>query len=541
MHPAEIAGALREIAVYLELDGDRYRARAYQRAADSISGLQDVSRLVAEGRLTELPGIGDSLARLIAEIDATGQVAMLDRLRARWPATVVELARLPGVGAAKARILHEALVPADLDELARMCDLGRVRALAGFGRVSEARLRDAIRARHTTRPQLLLPRARELGEALAAHLRAAPAVREVAVCGAARRWVEVVDRIVLAVATTDVAAVRDRLHGHPLASQCDLVCAPPVRFGAAMVIATGSDAHVAALRARAGGLGTELEAIDAADEAALYRALGLPLLPPEVRDGTDELDGGDLSDLVTLADITGAVHCHTVHSDGRNTIEEMAIAAERRGLGLLTITDHSATASYAGGLGADELRAQRDEIALVQRRVGIRVLFGTEADILKDGELDYPAELAGDLEVVIASVHQRHKLDEDGMTRRLVTAMRQPIFKIWGHALGRLLLGRPPIAVRFDEVLDAIGESQAAIEINGDPHRLDLDPERARQARARGIQFVLSTDAHSVRQLDYLEYAVGMARRARIRKREVLNARPPDELARALSPRGRAG
>ena len=551
MDPTGIAAALREIATYLDLEGDRYRARAYARAADSLQAGPDVPRLLAEGRLTELDGVGESIARVIGELAATGATGVLDRLRARWPAMIVELARLPGVGAPRARVLHQELAPADLDELAAMCDLGRVRALRGFGKVSEARIRDAIRGRHLRGNAMRLHLARDLAGSLAAHLRGAPAAREVVIAGAVRRWLEVVDAIALAVSTTDPDAVRERLRGHPMVTsleearpglavgrlatglRCELHTAPPERFGAALVIATGSEAHLAALRAR----GVDLDAIAAADEAALYRAAGLPAIPPEVRDGTDELSGDDFADLISAADLTGAVHCHTVYSDGRNTIEEMAAAAAARGLAFLTITDHSASASYAGGLTADRLRAQGEELAAVQRRAGVRLLHGTESDILRDGALDYPLELLGELDLVIASVHQRHKLDQDAMTARLVTAMRQPVFKIWGHALGRLVLGRPPIDVRFEEILDAICDSPAAIEINGDPHRLDLDPDRARQAQRRGVKFVLSTDAHSVRQLDYADNAVAMARRARIRKADVLNALPPDEFARQVKPR----
>ncbi len=314
--------------------------------------------------------------------------------------------------------------------------------------------------------------------------------------------------------------------------RCELYLAPPRRFGWAWIRATGSPDHVELLRVRAGGL--DLATLDAATELEIYRAVGLPYLPPEVRDGTDEL-AGDFSELLELADVTTAFHCHTTYSDGKDSIEAMARAAADLGMRAITITDHSAAATYAGGLGADQLRAQAVEIAaLVDPEV--RILRGTEADILADGSIDVPPELVGELDLVIASVHQRYKLDEDAMTQRLVTAMRQPFFKIWGHALGRLVMRREPIKIRFDEVLDAIAESRAAIEINGDPHRLDLDPIRARQAAARGIPFVVSSDAHSTRGLGAVRFAVAMARRARIRKSQVLNALPPDELAARIAP-----
>jgi len=286
-----------------------------------------------------------------------------------------------------------------------------------------------------------------------------------------------------------------------------------------------------------------MDIFEAADEQHVYQALALPFMPPEVRDGTDEvkagLAGDTFSDLITLDDITAAFHCHTTWSDGKASIAAMAQAAAELGFEAITITDHSAAASYASGLTLDGLRAQHAEIAALEAPEA-RVFRGTEADILADGAIDVPPDIIGELDVIIASVHQRFQLDEDGMTNRLITAMRQPFFKIWGHALGRLVLRREPIKVRIDDILDAAAESRlCAIEINGDPHRLDLDPINARKAAARGLSFVLSSDAHSVRGLSMVQYAVAMARRARIRKSQVLNALPPDELAEVIRPRAR--
>ena len=294
------------------------------------------------------------------------------------------------------------------------------------------------------------------------------------------------------------------------------------------------------LRKRADDRGMSMQILEASDELHVYRALHLPWIPPEVRDGTDEVTaaaaGDDFLDLITLDDLTAATHCHTTYSDGKNTVAEMVRAAAELGFDAITITDHSAAASYASGLDLERLRLQAAEIAgLIEPEA--RVLRGTEADILEDGGIDVPPAMIGELDLIIASVHQRFSLDEDGMTRRLVAAMRQPYFKIWGHALGRLVLRREPIKVRLDEVLDAAAESKCAIEINGDPHRLDLDPINARKASARGIKFVLSSDAHSTRGLSASRFAVAMARRARIRKHQVLNALPVDELAAAIRPR----
>jgi DNA polymerase (family 10) len=233
------------------------------------------------------------------------------------------------------------------------------------------------------------------------------------------------------------------------------------------------------------------------------------------------------------------VHCHTVYSDGRHTVEQMARAAEALGMKYLTITDHSPTASYAGGLSIDRLQAQWEEIARVQESVRVKLLRGSEVDILADGALDYPDRILEQLDIVIASVHQRFRLDAEQMTRRLTRAMAHPCFKIWGHALGRLVLSRPPIECRVEEVLDVIATSRAAVEINGDPRRLDLPPQWIRAARERGIRFVISTDAHAVADYRNLRFGVDMARRGWVRRGEVLNVLGASAFARAVSPAGR--
>jgi DNA polymerase (family 10) len=381
-------------------------------------------------------------------------------------------------------------------------------------------------------------------------------VKQVEIGGPVRRWCEVIDHLAYAVASDQPEAVIARLANYGLVTSVDrehvpvigfmasglraeLYIVPSARFGWAHVQATGSREHVQLLRERAAARGMNLDIFEAVDEQHVYQALALPFLPPEVRDGTDEitaaLAGDKFTDLITQDDITTAFHCHTTWSDGKASVAEMAQAAAELGFQAITITDHSAAASYASGLDLAKLREQHAEIAGLPRTEA-RILRGTEADILADGQIDVPPELIPELDLIIASVHQRFKLDVDGMTNRLVTAMRQPFFKVWGHALGRLVLRRDPIDVRIDDVLDAIAESPAAIEINGDPYRLDLDPVNARKAKARGIKFVLSSDAHSIRGLEAIRFAVGMARRARLRKSDVLNALPPDELAAAIRP-----
>jgi DNA polymerase (family 10) len=436
-----------------------------------------------------------------------------------------------------------------------------VRAVPGFGERSERALLAALDRPppSATPPMLRLVDAMRLVKSLQGWLRAAPGVVAVEAAGGIRRWQETVDAIVLAVATRDVAAAVASLARHPLVSEIRteeprclrgmLVSGMPLevhvgsaeRFGSLLVRATGTDAHWRSLDARAAVHGVPFECVPASEEESVYAALGLPWVPPEVRDGTDELDAAaahGFDELVAHGDVRGAVHCHTNQSDGAATVEEMARAAEALGLGYLTVTDHSQSAGYARGLALDRLRRQWDEIDAAQQCTSVRLLKGTEADILADGALDWPDAVLERLEVVIASIHQRHGQDEERMTRRLVRAMRLPVFKIWGHPLGRLLLRRDPISCRLDEVFEAIAESPAAIELNGDPYRLDLPPELARRARRLGIRFVLSSDAHSTGGLRAFENAVHMARRARLTRADVLNCLPADAFAAAVRPVG---
>ena len=545
MEPATIGAMLREISVYFDLDGDRHRAMAYDRAARSIEAANGLHRLLDEGRLEELPGIGPSIARVVGDLARRGSSTVLEKLRQKWPSVIVELAQLPSVGVLKARKIHDALNPADLDAVAALAKAGALRELPGFGKVSEQKILKSIEERASKGTRSIHVDAEEHARSLAGYLRDDPAIARVEIAGQVRRFCEVVDHLSFAIATTRRDAVLDRLRSHGLVTSidnsgeivtarladgmiCELHLAEPNKFGWAFIVATGSPEHVAKLRPAEG-----------TEEIDVYRANDLPWLPPEVRDGTDECSGDDFTDLVALEDITCAFHCHTTYSDGKDSIEAMARAAGALGMRAITITDHSAAASYAGGIGADGLRAQHAEIDALQPDAPVKILKGTEADILADGTIDVPMEVLDELDLVIASVHQRYKLDVDGMTNRLVTAMRQPFFKVWGHALGRLVLRRDPIAVRLDEILDAITESPAAIEINGDPYRLDLDPINARAAAARGIPFVLSSDAHSTRGLEAVRWAVAMARRARIRKRQVLNTCAPEELAERVRPRAR--
>jgi DNA polymerase (family 10) len=266
----------------------------------------------------------------------------------------------------------------------------------------------------------------------------------------------------------------------------------------------------------------------------------MQFIPPELREDVGEIEAaltGKLpEDLIALEDIQGMVHCHTTYSDGVNSVAEMAQAADAMGMKYLTITDHSPTAFYAGGVKPDRLKQQWDEIDEVQETVKVRLLKGTESDILADGSLDYPDNILEKFDVIVASIHSRYKMNGEQMTKRILKAMRQPVFKIWGHALGRLIERRPPFECDVEKILDAIAESRAAVEINGDPYRLDLEPRWVREARKRKIRFVVSVDAHSTGALNNVRYGVSIARRGWVRKSEVLNTRGVKQFMTAVRP-----
>jgi DNA polymerase (family 10) len=565
-----VARALREIGMLLEVKGENpFKVRAYETGARALEDMEeDLAALVAGGRLRELRGVGEALAKKIEELHGTGTTPLLDRLRGELPRGILELVRVPDLGPKKIAALHEALGIGSLAELEAACRAGRVRGVKGFGEKTEARILENLGRLASTETRTLLSDALDLADRLVRHLRDGGAAR-VELAGSARRMKETVADLDLVASSADPSGVAARLASFPsvvevlaqgetkttvrLASglQVDLRIAAPEDHATALHHLTGSKAHHVKLRGLARERGYSLSEyglarldggapVKVATEEALYAALGLPFIPPELREDEGELEAAERGtlpdDLVRLEDVRGMVHCHTVWSDGRATVEEMAAAADALGMEYLTITDHSPSAHYAGGLDVDRLRRQWDEIAAVQERVRVKLLRGTESDITEDGALDFPDAVLEQLDVIVASVHSRFKMDEARMTERLVRALRLPVFKIWGHARGRLLLEREPFECRMEEVLDALAASPGAVEVNGDPHRLELEPRFLRLARERGIPVVLSVDAHSTAALGYLRYAVGTARRGWVRRGEVLNTRGAPEFARAVRP-----
>ncbi|HEX9544184.1 MAG TPA: DNA polymerase/3'-5' exonuclease PolX, partial [Pyrinomonadaceae bacterium] len=561
-----IAAALQEIGTLLELKGGEYfKARAYRNGARAVVELsEDVGRLIKENRLTFVKGIGYALAKQIEELYTSGESSFLTNLRAELPPGIIELANVPGLTVKKVAQLHDVLGITTLEQLKAAAAAGKVRDVKGFGAKTEQKLLEAIAGHKNQERRIHLHHARRAGERILEYLGTAPGFVEGELAGSLRRSKETVSEIIVVASAKTPNKLIDRFVGFPLVTQvveqtpqycsailsegfkATLFAVKPEEFPAVLLQATGSEAHlkkleqvaakqklrltargVEKLRRGPAGNKTRAQVIRTKSESEIYDRLGMQYVLPELREDEGEIEAASKGmlpeDLVTTDDIRGMVHCHTTYSDGKHSVAQMVYAAEAMGMKYITITDHSPTAFYAGGVKIDRLQRQWEEIEQVQEQTKIKILKGTESDILKDGSLDYPDWILEQFDVIVASIHSRYKMNEDQMTRRVVTAMRQPVFKIWGHALGRLIEKRPPFECRVEEILDVIAESRAAIEINGDPYRLDMEPHWLRKARERKIKFVISTDAHSTGALDNVKYGVGIARRGWVRRGEVLN------------------
>jgi DNA polymerase (family 10) len=507
--------------------------------------------------------VGPAIAQKVAELVKTGRSETLEALLEAYPPGFLSLLALPELGPRKAAALWEMLHIGSIAELEQACKDGRVRGLKGFGVKSETKILEGIaRAAQGGDRRLLgdvLPRA----EALLRYLRTLPEVQRSAVGGSIRRFAETVADVDLVVSTSapekvlehfathpDVAEVRGRgetgcsvrLRSPPL--QVDLRVLPDEDFATALHHFTGSKAHHIRLRGRALERGLKIsewgvlrgeEKLPVPDEAALYRLLDLPEIPPELREDAGELEAAEAGKLpsafLELQDIRGLVHSHSTWSDGKASLEHMAKEAKARGFEYLTVTEHSAAASYAGGLTPERLQQQWAEIdRLNQALHPFRLLKGLEVDILREGTLDLPDALLEQLEVVIGSIHVRHGLDEEGMTRRVLAALDHPCLDILGHPTGRLIHEREPYALRMGDVVTKAAQRRVALEVNGNPHRLDLKAEHVRQALQVGAQLVASVDSHSVPELDHLRYAVGTARRGWATRADVLNTHSADAL-----------
>jgi len=563
MERVRAAHVLEQIAAFLELKGEnQFRVRAFRSAAKSVRGLQvDLRTALADGTLAATKGVGPATLQILQELADTGRASILEELREQIPPGLVEMLRIPGLGIAKIRQIHELLDVDSLPELEAAARDGRLARLPRFGpRTAENVLKGIAFLRQATGLRLL-----HHADAEAAALRLAlarlPGVIDVAVAGEVRRRMETVRELVHVVvaevtpselfrrlsvmpgidefAGQDERGVTLRFAG---GSSAQVLVTAPVNAGAMLVTATGSDGHLRELAEHAAARGSSLRGaalwqgsrfIPTPDEAALYGALGLPWIPPELREGRGEVAlaaAGALPRLIERSDLAGFLHCHTRYSDGSNTVREIALACREAGYAYVGITDHSAAAAYAGGLSPGDLERQADEIDAVNAELdGIRVLKGIEADILQDGRVDYDEAVLARLDFVIASVHSRFNMGRDEMTRRMLAAMDNPHLTIIGHPTGRLLLARDPYPVDLDAVIAKAAATGVALEMNADPHRLDLDWRHAAAARAAGAMISIGADAHNVAGLENVDSGLAMARKAGLGPADILNARPVDD------------
>jgi DNA polymerase (family 10) len=570
---AEIAAALEELGVLYELDGAvKYRVLAYSNAASAIrESPVSVAELAAQGRATEIPGVGKTLAEKIDALLETGEIPAAAKLKTKFPPTLIAVTRVPGLGTKTARRLFEELGVASLDDLKAAAEAEKIRELKGLGAKVEERVLAALETMSDeddpAAGRLLLSKVRPIAQQLAAALREHPAANRVEVAGSARRWAETCKDIDLIATADEPAALAEHLAVHPLIAAAgtpgpngvraqthngvsvDLRIVPPAAFGNLLQHFTGSKAHNVQLREEAVARGlsvsehgiteTESGEVDLCEsEEAVYERLGYAYIEPELREGRGELKAareGKLPQLIELADVRGDLHSHTTLSDGRNSLEEMAEAGRARGYDYMAITDHSASHGFGDHVTDERLWQRIEEIrAWNKGKRGFRLLAGSEVNIGLDGALDYPDDLIEALDWVVASVHTSFAITPAEMTARVLAAIENPGVDCIGHLTGRLIGRREPYGIDVEAIAEAAARTGTMIEINGNPNRRDLSDRHARLAVDAGATIVLNTDAHGIDTLDNMAYAVATARRAWLTKADVANTRSWTEFKKLL-------
>lgn len=564
---AEIAAMFDQTADLLEFKGEnQFRVRAYRRAARTIEGLPQSVRgmLAAEQDLSDLPGIGKDLAGKIADIVASGHFVLLDQLKKKLPGDIGEIAGLPGLGPKRVKLLYDKLRIRTLDDLRRAVKGGRLHELRGFGPVIEKKIAAALQ-KPTAVKRFKLAVAEAEAEALVAYLRDHG---RVVVAGSYRRRRDTVGDLDILVTSKHGAAVGDKLAAYENVSevlaqgptrttvllrsgiQVDVRAVPEESYGAALLYFTGSKAHNIALRALANtrkwklneyGLFAGKRRIAGASEEEVYQQLGLPYIPPEMREDRGEValaQANALPRLVTVADIRGDLHVHSDWTDGTESIEAMAVAAQARGYQYIALTDHSRRVAMAHGLDPARVAKQSRAIDKLNARFkGFTILKGIEVDILKDGTLDLPDSTLAGLDVVVASVHSFFDLTAEAQTARIVRAMQSRHVSIIGHPTGRLIGEREPYAVDMDRVTSAARDLGCCLEINAEPDRLDLNDIHAHAAKSKGVKVAVSTDAHSADAFRYIRFGIDQARRGWLTANDVINTRSLAELRKLLKRR----
>ena len=575
----EIAAVLEEIGALLELKGENpFKIRAYVNAARSIEAWGgSLSDLQDEEALGKIPGIGKSIADKIKELAATGSLKYLEELRAEFPAAILQLFSISGLGAKKIKALYDKLHVSSIEQLREACETGRVAELPGFGETTQTKICKAIeeRARHSGYFQF--GQIAGEGETLRSDLAAQPDVLQVDVAGSYRRRKEIVHDVDLVVATKNPEVITKFFVAHPLVEsiiaqgptkssvrlrsgiQCDLRVVSAAEYPFALAYFTGNKEHNIELRSRALQRGWTLNEYRLAplppdpkakkkrpvkkiptvgDEADLYRAVDLDFIAPELRENSGEFGAAEkhsLPKLIEKENLRGTFHCHTTASDGHNSLEEMAEAAEALGLEYLGIAEHSRSSIQAHGLDKAKLHAQVAAIRELNKKSdGFRLFAGVECDILRDGSLDFDDEVLSELDFVVASIHSVFNLSEAEMTRRIIRAISNPLVTILAHPTGRLLLKREPYQIDIPAILDAAAETGTWVELNAAPKRLDLDWRWWPLAKEKGVKCVINPDAHRTERLRDLWFGIGIARKGWLTKTDVMNCLPLGKIERAL-------
>ncbi|MGW7457291.1 DNA polymerase/3'-5' exonuclease PolX [Streptomyces sp. NPDC054797] len=565
----EVEALLQEYADLIAISGgDAFKVRAYEKAARSIGGSAlDVSTLDAKG-LKEIPNVGASIAEKVLDYLHTGHVPAIDEVRAAVPAGVRELTRIPGLGPKRAMLLHERLGVATVDELLDAIHQERLRDLRGFGEKSEEKLLAGIALMQKAGSRILISAATEIAEQITGELSSVPGVVRCAYAGSLRRMRETIGDIDVLVASERPGPVMEALvglrytadvlaHGAKKTSvrttkglQVDLRVLPPASWGAGLQYFTGSKAHNVRTRALAVRHGLKLSEYGLFDadgderragetEEEIYARLGLPWIPPPLREDRGEIAAGlrdELPDLVTERDLRGDLHTHTDLTDGLAPLEEMVAAAAGRGYAYYAVTDHAPNL-FMQRMTDEKMLAQRERVrALDRTHHGMRLLHGAELNIGPDGELDWPDEFLAGFDLCVASVHSHFGLDRRAQTRRLVRACENPYVHVIGHPTTRRIGHRPGIDADFDEVFRACARTGTALEINSHPERLDLCDEDILRAKGFGVRFAVDSDAHSPTHLPYVRYGTGTAQRGWLTKDDVINTWPLTRLRAFLRP-----
>lgn len=571
VHNSDIADIFNEVADLLDIEGaNEFRVRSYREAAQSIENLSsNIADLVDENKdLTELHGIGESIADKIEEIVETGGLKQLEEIKKRVPEDLIQLLNLSGLGPERVKDLYQKLDITSLDDLKKATEKQTIRELEGFGEKTENKIKkelERVGGKEERRTKLI--KAEEYAEPLINYLDEMKEIKKIIIAGSYRRRKETVGDIDILVICSDSGPVMDRFveyddvedvisKGDTKSSirlktglQVDLRVVKEKSYGSALLYFTGSKSHNIELRERATERGFKIneygvfpkekeEAVAGKTEEEVYDMIDLEWVPPELRENRGEIEAsekGNLPKLISLDDLKGDLHCHTTYTDGVDSIEEMARAAKDFGHQYLAITDHSKRVTVAEGLDSDALSRQIEEIDEINEKLDdFTILKGVEVDILEDGSLDLPDDILKKLDIRVCSIHYKLGLSSEKQTRRILKAMENPYFNIWGHPTDREIHKREPIELNMDKIMSEASDRNVFMEINSSPRRLDLNDIHAKMAKERGIKISISTDSHTRDNLKNIRYGVYQARRGWLEADDIINTKSADDIIKMM-------